>query len=69
MTRTVQELADLLGVDEVAARGLVAFLRAVRLCEFRGERPAPRGGKGPHVYSIPVGAGDTLRRLLERVED
>ena len=69
MRRTVAEISQALEVDEEAARALVAFLRAVGLAKFRGERPPERGaGKGPHVYTIEPGAADTVRRMIAGLE-
>lgn len=69
MKRTIAEIAQVLEVSEEAARGLVVFLRETGLVRFRGERTPERGsGKGPHVYTVEAGSGDTVRRMIGRLE-
>lgn len=70
MRRTVQEIADDLGVEKVAAEGLVRFLLHTKLAKFKGERPSPSGrGKGQHVYEVLAGAGAEVAKLIERIEN
>lgn len=70
MTRTVAEIADALGIEEKAARGLVAFMLSCSppLARFRGERASSGVGRGPSVYQVEQGAGNLARRLIERLE-
>lgn len=69
MRRTIDELAEVLGVDRPAAKGLIDYLLAVKLAFFRGERPSPTGrGKGAHVFEIKDGAGKFVAELIRKVE-
>ena len=70
MTRTLQEIADELGVPKDAADGLVKYLRATQQARFRGERPSPTGrGKGAYVYDVQRGAGEAVARAIAKLED
>ncbi len=69
MRRTIDELAEVLRVDRPAAKGLIDYLLAVKLADFRGERPSPTGrGKGAHVFEIKDGAGDVAAKTIKKVE-
>lgn len=69
MRRTVQEMAEVLGVEREDADGLLRFLKALDLVKFRGERPSPTGrGKGVHVYEVVSGAGAMLARAVAKLE-
>jgi hypothetical protein len=70
MTRTIEEIAIELDVDEDAARHLVKFLQAVDppLARDKGERPPENGiGHGPKVYEIDEEAPAEMLDLLARL--
>lgn len=67
MRRTVDEIAAELSIERPAADGLVRFLLANKLAEFKGERPSQRG-KGAHVYTIKDGAGEAVAAKIRKLE-
>lgn len=57
---SVADVADRLNVGREEARGLVRFLVAAGLAEFKGERRSEGRGKAEHVYAFV----DDFERLL-----
>jgi len=69
MTFTLDELAEELQVNRLAAAGLVKYLRAAKLIKFLGERPSPSGiGKGKHVYRLVDGAWQWVAKVIKELE-
>ena len=69
MTRTAQEIADVLEIPREAADGLLKYLLMTGLARFRGERPSLTGrGKGAHVYEIVPDLGKALATSVTRLE-
>lgn len=69
MTRTAQEIADVLEIPREAADGLLKYLLTIGLARFRGERPNQSGkGKGAHVYEMAPDLGKALAAAMTRLE-
>jgi len=65
---SIDDVVKKLGVDRVAAEGLLKFLRGTDppVAVFKGQRPSAKG-KGAHVYDVQEDASQTVHVLLDKL--
>lgn len=68
MILTAAEVAVALDVNVEDARGLIRFLKAVRIITHRGVRiPANKRGRGEDVYEFPDDLGQRVAKAIAPV--
>ncbi len=66
--KTVAEVAEILGIEVEAARGLVKFLEATGSATFRGKRPTESGrGQGQNVYTLVDDLAGPLAKVAKKL--